>query len=262
MLAPFSTAVGPAPAVVPTKQHRFRSLTGCLTCRRRKKKCNERKPTCIGCVRNSLQCVWPATDSCRKPQKAMLCAASQDRKVNSNHDDPSAQWSILTNSFVSPTKATTLTETSSLFFTHYINVTANVLSTSSPDSNNPLVTLLVPLCYNDDLLMHSLLAISGAHMNCSNSGIEMYLATYRHYSIVIRTIRDCVSNHTTLDVPQSLRMLLALVMLSFFEVIPYFQHFTSTTGSLIKYLDAIWRRPWSDVLPPSCEPRNHSPVSR
>lgn len=201
------------------KQHRFRSLTGCLTCRRRKKKCNEKKPTCVGCARNSLQCVWPATNSRRKPQKSIPRAASQDHKVSSDPCDPSAQWSILTCSFVSPTRASTLTETSSLLFTHYITKTANALSTSSPDSNNPLVTFLVPLCCNDDLLMHSLLAISGAHMKCSNSGIEVYLATYRHYSIVIRTIRDCISNHTTLDVPQALRMSLTLIMLSLFEVI-------------------------------------------
>ncbi|KAF7561259.1 hypothetical protein G7046_g2869 [Stylonectria norvegica] len=37
----------------------IRSRTGCFTCRRRKKKCNEEKPTCSGCRRNSLDCHWP-----------------------------------------------------------------------------------------------------------------------------------------------------------------------------------------------------------
>lgn len=266
MLAPFSTSMEPTPVQtggVPTKQHRFRSVTGCLTCRQRKKKCNERKPTCVGCARNSLQCVWPTNDSRRKPRRSIPRAASQYHKADPDHYDPSVQWSIFTSSFVSPTKASTLTETSSLLFTHYINKTASVLSTSSTDSNNPLVTFLVPLCCNDDLLMHALLAISGAHMKCSNSGIEVYLATYRHYSIVLRTIRDCISCHTTLDVPQTLRMLLALVMLSLFEVILTKSNtFKSTTGSLMKLLDAIWRRPRSDVQPPSREPPNDSPIGR
>lgn len=36
-----------------------RSKNGCLTCRRRKKKCDEVKPICGACRRNFLQCVWP-----------------------------------------------------------------------------------------------------------------------------------------------------------------------------------------------------------
>jgi hypothetical protein len=36
-----------------------RSRTGCFTCRRRKKKCDEAKPICRGCERNRLQCHWP-----------------------------------------------------------------------------------------------------------------------------------------------------------------------------------------------------------
>lgn len=36
-----------------------RSVTGCLTCRRRKKKCDETRPTCDACNRNFLECSWP-----------------------------------------------------------------------------------------------------------------------------------------------------------------------------------------------------------
>lgn len=38
----------------------LRVRTGCLTCRGRKKKCDERKPVCTGCSRNHLACRWPA----------------------------------------------------------------------------------------------------------------------------------------------------------------------------------------------------------
>ncbi|KAF5006814.1 hypothetical protein FDECE_6832 [Fusarium decemcellulare] len=37
----------------------IRSRTGCFTCRRRKKKCDEKKPLCSGCKRNKLECHWP-----------------------------------------------------------------------------------------------------------------------------------------------------------------------------------------------------------
>ncbi|KAK7749300.1 hypothetical protein SLS62_008269 [Diatrype stigma] len=37
----------------------LRVRTGCLTCRARKKKCDEAKPVCAGCKRNKLTCQWP-----------------------------------------------------------------------------------------------------------------------------------------------------------------------------------------------------------
>ncbi|KAJ5110614.1 hypothetical protein N7532_001149 [Penicillium argentinense] len=38
-----------------------RVRTGCWTCRRRKKKCDEVRPICGGCSRNELGCSWPTT---------------------------------------------------------------------------------------------------------------------------------------------------------------------------------------------------------
>lgn len=40
-----------------------RSVTGCLSCRRRRKKCDEAKPTCRACIRNFLECIWPQIGS-------------------------------------------------------------------------------------------------------------------------------------------------------------------------------------------------------
>ncbi|KAL1891737.1 hypothetical protein Sste5346_007487 [Sporothrix stenoceras] len=58
-----SAAVGETKtAKYPTKLRRNypRSRNGCLTCRQRKKKCDETRPQCVGCTRNKLSCVWPA----------------------------------------------------------------------------------------------------------------------------------------------------------------------------------------------------------
>ncbi|PCD28580.1 hypothetical protein AU210_011139 [Fusarium oxysporum f. sp. radicis-cucumerinum] len=38
---------------------RLRTQTGCLKCRKRRKKCDEVKPQCKGCIRNGLECTWP-----------------------------------------------------------------------------------------------------------------------------------------------------------------------------------------------------------
>ncbi|PSK41626.1 hypothetical protein C7M61_001313 [Candidozyma pseudohaemuli] len=47
----------------PTASKR-RTKTGCMTCRRRKKKCDEHKTggKCQACIRNFLDCHWPGED--------------------------------------------------------------------------------------------------------------------------------------------------------------------------------------------------------
>lgn len=45
-----------------------RSRTGCFTCRKRKKKCDECYPVCSGCARNFLCCVWPERSSDSLPK--------------------------------------------------------------------------------------------------------------------------------------------------------------------------------------------------
>lgn len=52
----------------------IRSRTGCFTCRRRKKKCNEEKPLCSGCRRNHLECTWP-TETNTAPHARKTSAA-------------------------------------------------------------------------------------------------------------------------------------------------------------------------------------------
>ncbi|GKU22396.1 unnamed protein product [Fusarium langsethiae] len=51
-------------AAYPTKYRRNqpRSKNGCLTCRGKRKKCDEIKPRCTACVRSDQTCVWPNKD--------------------------------------------------------------------------------------------------------------------------------------------------------------------------------------------------------
>ncbi|KAF5026454.1 hypothetical protein F66182_1441 [Fusarium sp. NRRL 66182] len=65
-------------AAYPTKHRRnhARSKTGCLTCRTKRKKCDEIKPTCSGCTRTGQPCIWPPTSAadgqeCVDPQAAL-----------------------------------------------------------------------------------------------------------------------------------------------------------------------------------------------
>ncbi|KAH7021478.1 uncharacterized protein B0I36DRAFT_32328 [Microdochium trichocladiopsis] len=45
----------------PVSRARLRTKTGCLTCRQRKKKCDETTPVCGECIRNRRSCQWPGS---------------------------------------------------------------------------------------------------------------------------------------------------------------------------------------------------------
>lgn len=60
----------------PRRPHCRRSRNGCLTCKRRKVRCNEERPQCGHCQRLSLQCVWKDSMSQRpSPRNALSTGA-------------------------------------------------------------------------------------------------------------------------------------------------------------------------------------------
>lgn len=83
-------------AAYPNKHRRNypRSKNGCLTCRGKRKKCDETKPQCKACVRSVQACVWSSDDK-------------QDSQNNSNSDStpPTNASSELTNRGVKKSEA-------------------------------------------------------------------------------------------------------------------------------------------------------------
>ncbi|EKG20754.1 hypothetical protein MPH_01921 [Macrophomina phaseolina MS6] len=61
MSGPQSSAAARDPRQPPSRRRpppRLRTKTGCLTCRKRRKKCDEHKPCCHTCERLALDCCW------------------------------------------------------------------------------------------------------------------------------------------------------------------------------------------------------------
>ncbi|EMG45583.1 hypothetical protein G210_4235 [Candida maltosa Xu316] len=64
---------------------RKRSKSGCLTCRRRKKKCDESKPVCKDCSRLHRECVWPSDkDQNHEISSSIAIDTKETRKNKSN----------------------------------------------------------------------------------------------------------------------------------------------------------------------------------
>lgn len=63
---------------------RLRTKTGCLTCRRQKKKCDEQKPSCRDCSQNKRVCIWPTVFADGRHGKRALRSASPTPTSSSN----------------------------------------------------------------------------------------------------------------------------------------------------------------------------------
>lgn len=68
---------------------RVRSKKGCLTCRRRRKKCDEQKPICVACQRNRLECSWPeeANEHVSSPESSSRMPRGFPEESRDVHDD-------------------------------------------------------------------------------------------------------------------------------------------------------------------------------
>lgn len=73
-----------------------RSRNGCLTCKRRKVRCNEQKPECFHCLRLSLECVWKDTIQRQSPKDI------RTRFSESTDDGPSPSGADFAQSVMDP----------------------------------------------------------------------------------------------------------------------------------------------------------------
>jgi len=66
-----------------------RSKTGCATCRRRKKRCDERKPSCLACEKNNVECEgYDQSDNgeaARKKRRPWLWRSERTRFLHHCH---------------------------------------------------------------------------------------------------------------------------------------------------------------------------------
>lgn len=219
----------------PTRQRYSRVKTGCLTCRRRKKKCDEVRPKCKGCSRNKLECSWPkfgpqeaesrsskgsptgSVDSEDHDTTASVSTATQVATISRND---TIRWSPVLQAFMAPERAATLTPRSMSLLQHYVTNTSSLM-VSTHSKQNPFMSEILPVAYVDDLLMHGILAVSGAHLYYENkSDLEVQTAALSHYSAMVRGVRMAFQEPVP-DEAMTLRTLLALVMLSYFEVSSY-----------------------------------------
>jgi hypothetical protein len=227
------------------RPRRTRVKSGCLCCRLRRKKCDERKPTCSGCDRNKLICSWaPSSSSPGRPSdldwRGQLGSGESVSRTGkdftasiaaeSSSNSPALFQKRLKREYSmnpSPANQLRLPEmfgtaslnhpSSRILFEHYINNTSNLLcGIRGPE--NPFITCVIPLARTDSMIMDCVLALSGAHLGYATSSSDVQLASSTHYALALRQFKHTLTNAVSGKDLKPVNLLLTALMLCHVEV--------------------------------------------
>ncbi|SPO07608.1 related to C6 zink-finger protein PRO1A [Cephalotrichum gorgonifer] len=139
------------PVVTANKGAKGRSKTGCITCRKRKKKCDEAKPRCMNCEKNAVVCegyhekqMWRSGKE--RAEEARLCRES------------------LPSITMPPIFHGVETAEDKIFWRHYCNHLGNVLTVEG-EHRNAFKDIVLQLATRHEGLMHSVLNLSAGHID-------------------------------------------------------------------------------------------------
>ncbi|ROW07205.1 hypothetical protein VMCG_03942 [Cytospora schulzeri] len=140
------------PVVTTNKVTKGRSKTGCLTCRKRKKKCDEAKPRCMNCEKNAVVCEgYPEKQIWRSGKER----AAEERSSHA-HCLP-----VIT---MQPIFHGLENAEDMIFWKHYHAHLSTVLTVEG-EHKNAFKDLLIPIATKHQGLMHSILALSSKHLD-------------------------------------------------------------------------------------------------
>lgn len=228
-----------------------RTRTGCASCKLRRKKCDERKPICRGCERNSLKCTWPycgqtpkiddskrlVSDESRQegvPSQVptiveqstavVNTARSSDLSTNTTTDVlyRTANMKVMPTSIAlrfSSADSAFSTPSSRTLLQYFTKETANTLC-SRTGTRNPFITELLPIAMSNSLVLHAVLTLAGVHY-ADRVSTSLDPTTWYHYSQAIQGVNREISTLGTGDLGKEvLPLLLTTLVLCFIEVRP------------------------------------------
>jgi hypothetical protein len=244
-----------------------RSRSGCLSCRRRKKKCDETKPICAACLRNALNCVWPDTSPLTAAPEVVSTTPQLQTQTFSARPVPASDAWALTIGARRDLPTVTIPASLSNFpllgsaasgsetwrlLDHYLKDTANRLACLQ-DSENPFLHTILPVALGDELIMNSILALSGVHMmqRLPQLNLEMQSLTWSRYTRALQQLRLALSE--TIDgsnVDAAWRALLVVLIFYLLEVgaaILMSSQSQSHTHAIPRPRGAMTQKPCSDI---------------
>ena len=220
-----------------------RSNSGCLVCRRQRKKCDERRPTCSRCLFNGKACQWPVTvpretdsncsrslDNTHPTNDIPVDANPYGEQIHSPTSPLNRDAAITGDGLpVTEPQPFSLDPISSMFLAHFVAETSKHMITVGP-VKNLFLTYMLPLAFSDELILHSLLALGGAHLERKQSSPEIDTCVCRHYGLVIHRLQEIITRKQNEPI-EWLRALLALLIIYVTGVCPSASIFSIYSGS-------------------------------
>lgn len=164
-----------------------RCSAGCLTCRKRKVKCDELRPSCAKCQRLQRPCVWSEDlqnhpNSQSRPPQYSLGTASRTGSVSLSR--PSGQRFVV--EFPNVNRATIP------YIHHFITFCSRFIVYPNDSEGNPLQEELVPLAVQSPALLHAMAAVAAGHLARGQN--QHQFAAAKHYSMALRGLTAILSD--------------------------------------------------------------------
>lgn len=211
--------------------------SGCIPCKARKKKCDGRKPACVGCERNVLLCRWSGPDPMDQARTIGPSPArpARDRvrgqdvvKIRSTPSPSQKRRSFNTPFPLQPSRLGTPKiqhPISLILYEHYLHHTAAALSALRGPHNAFLTELPKLAVRYPDMVLPALLALSGVHYGNMYGNPEVREMAWSHLAQALRALKYAVTrlgdgNRTGEGGggEEVLGMLVTTLVLSFIEV--------------------------------------------
>ncbi|OAX85150.1 hypothetical protein ACJ72_00485 [Emergomyces africanus] len=179
----------PLPAPGQSKVAKGRSKTGCITCRRRKKKCDETKPSCFNCQKNAVVCEgYPIKEIWKSGKQKMEEVGRRNSLTAIPRGLP-----ILIDGIE--------TDIDRKFLDHFVFDFSRVLTLINDDSN-PFKEILLPMATQHRGLMHSLMCLAGSHLSTMDPEPRFKERKHYHFDRAITDLRVIIASRAdTTDEP-------------------------------------------------------------
>ncbi|KAK0625206.1 hypothetical protein B0T17DRAFT_470605, partial [Bombardia bombarda] len=139
------------PSTAANKITKGRSKTGCLTCRKRKKKCDEAKPRCMNCEKNAVVCEgYPEKQIWKSGRER-----AEEERLKSHSLPPITMQPLFHG-------LETLEDM--IFWKHYNEHLSTVLTVEG-EHKNAFKDMMIPIAVKHQGLMHSILSLSSKHID-------------------------------------------------------------------------------------------------
>ncbi|KAF2006659.1 putative C6 finger domain protein [Amniculicola lignicola CBS 123094] len=211
-------------AIFRTRRPHQKSRGGCFACKRRKRKCDELKPSCTRCESTFQKCSYPPAKGSKDPVSlpSPPCRHSSESPKASaySRDSPSFETSVELTSYSDSNGDLVLCLSDVDLYQHYVEHTSHTL-THFPGDQGIFQTAIPALALRNKMVFYSLQALSAVCMCCDMIDQEpppnvdainhILMTGYRLCNLASEQMRDVIAQPDTCT--SDIELLLASVVL-------------------------------------------------